>query len=145
MNAAVDRGGPRAQIADLVAEHAWVLDRGDPRRLPDLYRPDGQLLGLGEPIIGREALERWADARAKLDRVSRHVHTNQRSWQDPDGVWHGSLITLLWRHDGPGDGPAWPQLVLDYDDVYDFGADGRCRFARRQISRVFVDRARVPR
>lgn len=39
----------RAGIEELVAEHAWVLDHGDPRLLPELYTDEGQLLGLGDP------------------------------------------------------------------------------------------------
>lgn len=136
----------RASVEDLVAEHAWVLDRGDPRKLPDLYEPSGELIGLGEPLVGRAALERWAEHRAGIQRISRHVHTNLRLWIDSAGQVRGNLLTLLYRYDGSATGPVgptWPALVLDYDDVYAINGD-RCRFQRREITRVFVDTERVP-
>jgi hypothetical protein len=134
----------RDAVTDLVHEHAWVLDRGDPRQLPQLYTEDGELLGLGEPLRGRAALQRWADARATIDRVSRHVHSNLRVWTDADGGLRGSVITTLYRHDGPGGGEPHPVMVLDYDDRYAVDDDGTCRFRSRQITRVYVDHERVP-
>lgn len=134
----------RAAIEDLVVEHAWVLDHGDPRRLPDLYTDSGQLLGLGEPLVGRAALAGWAEQRALLSgRVSRHVHTNVRLTVDDSGTVHGDVVTLLYRHDGEGSGPTWPFLVLDYTDIYARQDDGSFLFASRSITRVFVDGTRV--
>lgn len=129
----------RAGIEELVAEHAWVLDHGDPRLLPELYTDEGQLLGLGDPLVGRAALQRWADRRATLtERTSRHVHTNLRLRSGEDGTVGGTLMTLLYRHDGEGTGPSWPMLVLDYTDVYARDGD-RWLFASRSIERVFTD------
>lgn len=134
----------RAAVEDLVVEHAWVLDHGDPRDLPDLYTEDGELLGLGEPLVGRAALDGWAQQRAELtERVSRHVHTNLRLTVDDTGTVRGYVMTLLYRHDGEGAGPTWPFLVLDYSDVYARLDDGSYRFASRSIERVFVDDTRA--
>jgi ketosteroid isomerase-like protein len=136
-------GDARAAIEDLVADHAWVLDHGDPRNLPDLYTQDGRLLGLGQPLEGRAALQQWAEQRAQLtERTSRHVHTNLRLRAGEAGTVEGTVTTLLYRHDGPGTGPAWPMLVLDYTDVYAEQGDGRWLFASRSIQRVFLDQTR---
>lgn len=133
----------RAAIEDLVTEHAWVLDHGDPATLPDLYTDDGELLGLGQPLRGRADLTRWAANRATMtERTSRHVHTNLRLQTVAAGEARGSLITLLYRHDGEGSGPTWPMLVLDYADRYRQMSDETWRFESRSISRVFVDRTR---
>ncbi|MCF7547924.1 nuclear transport factor 2 family protein [Pseudonocardia sp. WMMC193] len=129
----------RAGIEELVAEHAWILDHGDPRDLPRLYTADGELLGLGDPLVGQAALQGWADRRATLtERTSRHVHTNLRLRTGADGTVRGTLMTLLYRHDGAGTGPSWPLLVLDYTDVYAREGD-RWLFASRSIERVFTD------
>lgn len=136
-------GETRSAIDELIAEHAWVLDHGDPADLPDLYTAEGRLLGLGPPIEGAAALGEWAQRRAQLhDRVSRHVHTNLRLHRIDEDHVQGVLITLLYRHDGAGAGPSWPLLVLDYHDEYAREADGRWLFAERSISRVFTDSTR---
>lgn len=132
----------KSQIDDLITEHAWVLDHGDPATLADLYLEDGELLGLAEPLIGQAAIRAWGVERAKLDRVSRHVHTNLRVVSDPDGSLRGSVMTLLYRQDGADVSPTYPVLVLDYEDRYALDG-GRYRFARRQITRIFVDEARL--
>lgn len=134
----------RGAIEDLIADHAWVLDHGDPTDLPDLYTDDGRLLGVGPPLDGRAALVGWAQRRAALTgRVSRHVHTNIRLERLEEDRVRGQLVTLLYRHDGPGDGPSWPMLVLDYHDVYARQADGRWLFAERTVTRVFTDQTRT--
>lgn len=133
----------RAAIEDLIVEHAWILDHGDPRDLPTLYTAEGELLGLAAPLVGQEALQRWADERAAMtQRTSRHVHTNLRLTRGADGDVTGNVMTLLYRHDGDGTGPSWPFLVLDYTDAYSRMDDGSYRFVRRSIERVFVDATR---
>jgi hypothetical protein len=132
----------KSEVDDLVTEHAWILDHGDPATLADLYTDDGELLGLAEPLVGRDAIRGWGVERAKLDRVSRHVHTNLRVRAGVGDRVLGSVMTLLYRQDGVDVSPTYPVLVLDYDDEYAL-SDGRYRFARRRITRIFLDRERL--
>jgi hypothetical protein len=132
----------KSQIDDLITEHAWVLDHGDPAALADLYVEDGELLGLVEPLVGRDAIRAWGVERAKLDRVSRHVHTNLRVVLGEDDRLLGNVMTLLYRQDGAEKSPTFPILVLDYDDEYAL-SEGRYKFVRRQITRIFTDHQRL--
>jgi uncharacterized protein (TIGR02246 family) len=132
----------RAAIHDLVTEHAWTLDHGDPARLAEHYTEDGELIGLDKPLIGRDAIGTWGRWRAGLKgRTSRHVHTNVRLTVE-DGVHRGVVTTLLYRHEGDGMGGTVPFLVSDYVDTYE-KVDGRWLIAHRDMRRVFADPARV--
>ncbi|MFG2091610.1 MULTISPECIES: nuclear transport factor 2 family protein [unclassified Spirillospora] len=131
-------------LNELITRHAWVLDHGDPRDLGSLYTEDGSLIGLGEPLVGRAAIDRWALERAEItDRTSRHVHTNVRITVDDDGVHHGLMTTLLFRHDGEGPGPTTPFIVNDYQDTYRQEPDGTWLIAERVMRRVFIDGSRI--
>lgn len=134
------------QIQALITEHAWVLDRGDVRDLPRFYTDDGVLLGLEEPLHGRPAIEQWAERRAALTgRRSRHVHTNVRLAAADTGAdtASGTMVTMLYRHEGEGLGATVPLSVSDYDDIYR-RVDGRWLIARREMRRAFADPDRVP-
>ncbi len=144
----VDWGQPApddaSEIQALITEHAWVLDRGDVRDLPRLYTDDGVLLGLEEPLHGRPAIAQWAERRATLTgRRSRHVHTNVRLVTAGGAEARGTMVTLLYRHEGDGLGSTVPLSVSDYDDSYR-RVDGQWLIARREMRRAFVDPARVP-
>ena len=69
----------RMAIEELVAEHAWLIDHGRAGELPDLYTPNGRLLGVGDPLEGRAAITAWRARRAAMrGRTSRHVCGNPR-------------------------------------------------------------------
>lgn len=130
-------------LNELITRHAWILDHGDPRDLGGLYTEDGVLTGLERPLVGRPAIDAWANQRAQLkDRTSRHVHANVRLFA-VDGVHFGSMVTMLFRHDGEGVGPTTPFVVLDYSDRYRQSADGTWLIAERTMQRVFVDASRA--
>ena|GEM_PF-1881623 len=133
------------EIRALILEHSWMLDRGDVSRLAELYTPEGALRGLEQPLEGRAAIAEWSRRRVTLtDRVSRHVHVNVRLMPSRLDEITGSLITLLYRHDGgvQGAGPVVPFVISDYDDVY-HRHEGQWLIHSRTMTRVFVDSARV--
>lgn len=130
------------EIHQLITEHAWTLDHGDPCRLADHYTSGGVLLGLEKPLVGRDALLEWGEWRASLDgRTSRHVHTNVRLTVE-DGVHRGLVTTMLYRHEGDGVGHTIPLFVSDYYDTYE-QEEGRWLIAHRDMRRVFVDAERL--
>lgn len=133
-----------AELRRLIAEHAWMLDRGNVLDLPELYTQDGVLLGLEQPLHGRAQIQAWSRQRATITtRTSRHVHANIRFDQVADDLVHGTLVTMLFRHEGDGLGSSTPLSVSDYDDTYQL-IDGRWLLQRRQMTRAFADSTRAP-
>lgn len=133
-----------AELRRLIAEHAWILDRGNVLDLPQLYTEDGVLLGLEQPLHGRAQIEAWSRKRAAITtRTSRHVHANIRFDQVADDLVHGTLVTMMFRHEGDGLGSSTPLSVSDYDDTYR-RIEGRWLLQRREMRRAFVDSTRVP-
>lgn len=131
-----------AQLRRLIAEHAWILDRGNVLDLPRLYTEDGILVGLDKPLVGRTAIAKWSRERAALTtRRSRHVHANIRFDQLNDELVLGTLVTTLYRHEGDGLGSSTPLSVSDYDDAYAL-VDGQWLLQRREMTRAFVDHTR---
>jgi len=133
-----------SELHRLITEHAWILDRGNILDLPGLYTDDGVLLGLEQPLQGRDQIQAWSQKRAALTtRTSRHVHANVRFQHVAEDVVHGTLVTLLFRHEGNGLGSSTPLSVSDYDDTYQ-RVEGRWLLRRREMTRVFVDGTRIP-
>lgn len=129
----------RQAIADLVVEHSWLIDHGFADRVPDLYTENASLLGIGEDLMGREAVAEWSRRRVAMrERTSRHVCTNLRVIADRSDRARGTVLVTLYRHDGEPAGPALPLLIGEFGDHYERGADGRWRFAERRFSSVFT-------
>ncbi|WP_169742747.1 nuclear transport factor 2 family protein [Muricoccus aerilatus] len=128
----------RAAIEWLVQEHAWLIDHGRADELPNLYTEDGRVIGIGADKIGRATIAAWAQERAAMTaRLSRHAQSNLRLSPGEGGLVHGTLLLTLYRHDGPGMGPAFPLLIAEYEDTYAEGGDGAWRFAERRLSVLF--------
>ena len=124
----------RADIEELIIEHAWMIDHGQADELSSLYTDNGRMLGLGDDIVGRDAIAAWGLRRAALlGRTSRHVCTNIRLvWEAADRI-RGTAVLTVYRHDGADSGPAIALMVGDYEDIFARGADGRWRFAERRL------------
>ena len=129
----------RHAIGDLVVEHSWLIDHGYADSVPELYTDDASLLGIGEDLVGRDAIAEWSRRRVAMrDRTSRHVCTNLRLTATAPDRAAGTVLLTLYRHDGEAAGPPLPLLVGEFDDRYERGADGRWRFAERRFSSVFT-------
>jgi hypothetical protein len=130
--------GDRAAIVELIARHAWLIDHGRAGEVTELFAEDGALYGAGPDKRGRAAIAAWAQQRAAMtERRSRHVQSNiLLEAAGPDQA-QGTVLLTLYRHDGPGPGPATPLLVAEYADRYRRGRDGAWRFAERRLDILF--------
>jgi len=128
----------RAAIEDLVQRHAWLIDHGEADRVGELFTDDAGLYGAGPDKTGREAIAAWGRQRAALrERRSRHVQSNVLVEPLSPDTARGWVVLTLYRHDGPGEGPAAPLLIGEYADRYRKGPDGAWRFAERRLSILF--------
>lgn len=128
----------RHEIESLVYEHAWLLDNHESERLADLYLEDGRLYGIGPERRGAAALNAYGKERAAMtDRTARHVCTNLRLAPLEDGRIRGHVMITLYRHDGPGPGPAEACALADAHDIYGRDAQGRWKLAERRLELIF--------
>ena len=124
----------RCEIESLIMEHSWMLDHHRSDRLGDLYTQDGRLTGLGGTRIGREAISKYGQERAKMTtRAARHVNTNIRLVKEGPKRVRGICSIMLLRHDGEGMGTADPIALADAEDVFVQGDDGHWRFEHRHL------------
>ena len=130
--------GDRIAIVDLIERHAWLIDHGRAGEVAALFTEDAALYGAGPDKHGRAAIAEWARQRAAMaERRSRHVQSNILVEPAGPGQAQGTVLLTLYRHDGPGLGPATPLLVAEYADRYRRGADSAWRFAERRIDILF--------
>lgn len=145
MNAAPDRATQlyiRAEIEELHAEFAYLVDHDRTDEVADLFTENGSYgRATGERSAGRDAIRRaYAARKAKGPRTARHIFTNLRlTYETADRVRAMSILTLF-AADGAPPHVADPFLVADYDDVCERCADGRWRFASRTVTWLFVQR-----
>lgn len=133
----------RVQIEALIAEFAWLIDRGDSSKVADLFTEDGRYgRSTGQASVGRDAIRAAYGARlARGPRTSRHVYTNLRLESVAPKRVRGSCILTLFAEDGVPPLPADPLLVADYDDEYVLCDDGQWRFQSRIVSWIFTSEA----
>lgn len=124
----------RSEIEALIIEHSWMLDHHRSAGLGELYTENGRLTGLGGERIGRAAIAKYGQERAKMTaRSARHINTNIRLVKDgPKRVRSLSSI-MLFRHDGDDLGTADPVALADAEDVFVQCDDGRWRFEERHL------------
>lgn len=132
----------RCAIEALIIEHSWMLDHHKSDRLGDLYTEDGRLTGIGGDRIGREAISKYGQGRAKMtSRVARHINTNIRLVHEGPKRIRGLSSILLLRHDGDALGAADPIALADAQDVFVQGDDGRWLFEERHLVLRFESEA----
>ena len=109
----------RCEIEALIVEYSWMLDHHKSKRLGDLYTESGRLTGLGGDRIGRDAISKYGQQRARMmTRTARHVNTNIRLVHDGLSRVRGICSIMLLRHDGDGLGTADPIALADAQDVF---------------------------
>jgi hypothetical protein len=124
----------RCEIDALIIEHSWMLDHHKSERLGELYTENGRLTGLGGDRIGREAISKYGQERARTKgRTARHVNTNIRLVKDGPKRVRGLCSIMLLRHEGEGLGTADPIALADAQDVFVQCEDGRWRFEERHL------------
>lgn len=123
----------RVAVLDLYARYAHAIDSGDSSSCAACFTQDGVLrVGAGEPVTGRENLERFAVKwRANFHGVPRHI-----SWHVllvPEGNNHvkGIASTALLRTTKAG-----TSIVFSgrYEDRFERSADGKWLIAERFVT-----------
>lgn len=129
-------------IERLVLLHAHLLDRGRSEEVPDLYTEDGCMLGLaalglGDDLVGREAIRAWARRRGQTAHlVTRHVCTNFLVTTATATTAQATSVVVLYRAEGaaPADRltegrPRWWPATTTSGCAVTRTPDGVCRSA----------------
>jgi len=132
----------RLALEDLNADFVNFLDFGNVDALIDLFCEDAIYTHGERRSEGRAQIAELFRRRAATGtRTSRHIYSGLRLTIEDERNAHGSSVCLTFAGDGLPPLPARPLLVADFIDVYRRCEDGRWRFQRRDIKRIFVDPA----
>ena len=139
----------RLEIEALNAEFAYRIDHDLSDQVAELFTEEGSYgrssSGGGARSVGRDAIRRAYAARAERgDRTARHIFTNLRLCYESETRVTGTCILLLFADDGLPPLPAEPNLVSDYEDIYERGDDGVWRYASRTVTHLFLHRDHKP-
>lgn len=116
----------RDEIRDLFARYCLYIDTGASDDWADLFAEDGELAGVGEPVVGRDALAAFAAAVAAGSGGMHHLVLNEVIDVDGDHAAARSSIVMI---AGSSVG-----LTGRYEDTLR-RVDGRWRLARRLLHR----------
>jgi hypothetical protein len=136
----------RLELEALNVEFAYLIDHELSEQVAGLFTENG-IYGraTGGRSVGRDAIRRAYSARAERGvRTARHIFTNLRLSYESENRVQGSCILLLFAEDGAPPHPAEPNLVADYDDIYERDDDGVWRYASRTVSHLFLHRDHKP-
>lgn len=132
----------RLALEDLNADFVHFLDYGNVDALIDLFCEDAIYTHGERRSEGRAEIADLFRKRASSGtRTSRHLYSGLRLEIDDATQARGSSVCLTFAADGAPPLPAKPLLVADFFDAYRCCKDGRWRFQRRDIRRIFVDPA----
>lgn len=132
----------RLALEDLNADFVHHLDHDNVDELIDLFCEDVVYTHGERRSQGREEVAKLFRSRAASGtRTSRHIYSGLRLQIDDSRHARGSSVCLTFAADGTPPLPASPLLVADFFDEYFRCDDGRWRFLRRDIRRIFVDPA----
>jgi hypothetical protein len=91
-------------INDLIAQYCYYVDYGFAEEWANLFTEDGELIGLGDPLVGREQLKMLPPMAAlSNDGTSRHQITNLFLVYGPtqeEVRMRGSGLMTKWEHGG---------------------------------------------
>jgi ketosteroid isomerase-like protein len=129
----------RFEIDALNAEFAYLIDHGRSDEVADLFTPDGSYgRATGERSKGRAAIRQAYAARSGRGiRTARHLFTNLRLVYEGPTRATGTVLLTLFAEDGPPPHPAEPNLVSEYEDIYERGEDGAWRYVSRTVTTLF--------
>ncbi len=143
MTADADRVADRLAIRELNDAFAYGLDHGAPDLFLSIFTNDVIYQNGARKLSGSGEMEPFFRARAKSNRLSRHIYSALRiAFDGPDAATGTSTwVTFAGEGTPPIEG-TMPFVVSDVRDVYRREA-GSWRFAERLISPVFQS-ATVP-
>ena len=132
----------RLALEDLNTDFVHFLDHDEVEALIDLFCEDAIYTHGDRRSEGRaEIADLFRSRAASGTRTARHINSGLRLSIDSPTQARGSSVCLTFAGDGAAPLPARPLLVADFIDVYRCCDDGRWRFQRRDIRRIFVDPA----
>ncbi len=128
-------------LRQLNADFCFYLDHGDTDHLVDLFTPDAIYTHGRRMSDGRKAIRDLFNKRnAPGKRTSRHIQSGLRIRIIDKRSATGQSVCLTFAADElPPVATAAPHLVADFEDEYELCNDGRWRFKRRHIERIFAD------
>lgn len=134
----------RLAIRELNDAFAHGLDHGDVGLFLSIFTDDVSYQNGARKLAGMAEMEPFFRARAKSQRLSRHIYSGLRiAFDGADrATGTGTWVTFAGEGTPPVEG-TMPFVVSDVRDDYVRGADGRWRIGSRKISPVFQS-ATVP-
>ncbi|MDR8402157.1 nuclear transport factor 2 family protein [Paraburkholderia sp. USG1] len=129
----------RTEIEALNAEFAWLIDHDRSDEVAKLFTPEGSYgRSSGERSVGRAAIRQAYAARSSRGaRTARHIFTNLRLGYDSPTRATGTVMLILFAEDGPPPHPAEPNLVSEYEDIYERDIEGVWRYVSRTVTSLF--------
>jgi hypothetical protein len=132
----------RFEIEQLLLDYWWEVDLRWGERAHEFFTEDGVFRNsVGRARIGRDSIQEFYSGRhARGPRVVRHVVSNLRV-EPPaeDGTVTSRWILQIFASDGAPPLPSEPAILLaDVTDVCRRDAQGRWRYASRQIDGLFT-------
>ena len=132
----------RLALEDLNTDFVHFLDHDDVDALIDLFCDDAIYTHGERRSEGRsEITDLFRNRAASGTRTARHIQSGLRLEIESATEARGTSCCLTFAGDGAPPLPAKPLLVADFIDVYRLCDDGKWRFQRRDIKRIFVDPA----
>ena len=132
----------RLALEDLNTDFVYFLDHDEVDALIDLFCDDAIYTHGERRSEGRsEIAELFRKRAASGTRTARHISSGLRLNIESATQARGTSVCLTFAGDSAPPLPAKPLLVADFIDVYRLCDDGKWRFQRRDIQRIFVDPA----
>ena len=127
-------------IRALNADFCFFLDHDETRQLADLFTDDALYTHGNRESHGRKAiLELFTTRSTAGTRTSRHLQSGLRLQIDSETSAAGQSVCMTFGADlSPPISSTEPHLIADFVDEYRHCTDGRWRFSRRHIERIFV-------
>jgi ketosteroid isomerase-like protein len=127
-------------IRALNADFCFFLDHDETRQLADLFTDDALYTHGNRESHGRkEILELFTTRSTAGTRTSRHLQSGLRLQIDSETSAAGQSVCMTFGADlSPPISSTEPHLIADFVDEYRHCTDGRWRFSRRHIERIFV-------
>ena len=127
-------------IRALNADFCFFLDHDEIPQLADLFTDDALYTHGSRESHGREAiLELFMTRSTAGTRTSRHLQSGLRLQINSETSAAGQSACMTFGADqSPPISSTEPHLIADFVDEYRHCTDGRWRFSRRHIERIFV-------
>jgi hypothetical protein len=123
------------ELVRLVEELAWRTDNGQADRVHELFVDDGVLQTGPEPLIGRDAINRWGAERSKSQTPTFHVCSGMRFVSTGDDSARGTTNIMMFSTNAD----TTPAVIGRDADTFTRTPDG-WRFASR-VWTTFATRA----